>query len=122
MFAGIFLNFGVETWFSDRVRTAISESNVVAEAYLYEHQQNIRADAFAMANDLNRLAPQLMRNPGNFNQVLSQEASLRNLPEALVVDRTGRVLARSRFSMSLEFAGCTMRMSKNRPKCLKILD
>jgi len=62
VFAGLFLNFGIEAWFSDRVSTALKESNVVAQAYLYEHQQNIRADAFAMANDLNNAAPELMRN------------------------------------------------------------
>ena len=31
-------------WFSDRVSTALSESLVVAEAYLHEHQQALRAD------------------------------------------------------------------------------
>ena len=84
------------------VRTALEESRAVASAYLHEHQQNIRADALAMANDLNREAPVLARNPARFNQVLSAQAALRSLAEALVIDRDGRVLARSRFSRSLE--------------------
>ena len=54
VFSYLFFNFGVESWFSDKVRTAISESVAVADAYVQEHQQAIRADALAMANDLDR--------------------------------------------------------------------
>src|ERR671935_1670930 len=54
VFSYLFFSFGIESWFSDKVRTAISESLAVAEAYLHEHQQAIRADVLAMANDLNR--------------------------------------------------------------------
>ena len=35
VFSYLFFNFGVESWFSDRVRTAVSESLAVAEAYLH---------------------------------------------------------------------------------------
>ncbi len=102
VFSALFLNFGIQAWFNERVRTAVEESQAVARAYLHEHQQNIRADALAMANDLNRDAPFLMRNPVRFNQILSAQAGLRSLPEAMVMDGDGRTLARSRFSMSLE--------------------
>ncbi len=103
VFAGVFLNLGIESWFSQRVRTALDRSLAVATSYLHEHRQNIRADAFAMANDLNRDAPALMRDGRRFSQVLSAQAALRSLPEALVVDSNGRVLARSELSLSLEF-------------------
>src|SRR5208283_1399149 len=63
VFSYLFFNFGVESWFSEKVRTAISESRAVAEAYLHEHQQAIRADVLAMANDLNRDALKLALNP-----------------------------------------------------------
>jgi two-component system nitrogen regulation sensor histidine kinase NtrY len=53
-FAAIFFNLGIQAWFSDRVRTALEASLVASRAYLEEHQNNIRADALAMANDLNR--------------------------------------------------------------------
>src|SRR5712692_9664057 len=39
VFSYLFFSFGVESWFSDKVRTAISESVAVAEAYLHEHQK-----------------------------------------------------------------------------------
>ena len=56
VFSYLFFSFGVESWFSDKVRTAISELVAVADAYVREHQQAIRADAQAMANDLDRSA------------------------------------------------------------------
>ena len=47
VFSYLFLSFGIESWFSDKVRTAISESVEVADAYVKEHQQAIRGDALA---------------------------------------------------------------------------
>ncbi|OHC74315.1 MAG: hypothetical protein A3G18_02915 [Rhodospirillales bacterium RIFCSPLOWO2_12_FULL_58_28] len=103
VFSSLFLNYGIEHWFSERVRTAIEESNAVAGAYLHEHQQNIRADALAVANDLNIDAQVLTGDPQLFNNVLSGQANLRSLPELLVINGNGQVLARSQLSMSLEF-------------------
>ena len=60
VFSVLFLNLGIESWFSERVRTALNESLAVAEAYLEEHRHVIRADALAMANDINRLSPSLL--------------------------------------------------------------
>src|SRR3979490_2634514 len=62
VFSYLFFSFGVEAWFSDKVRTAISESVAVADAYAREHQQAIRADALAMASDLDRSASTLVLN------------------------------------------------------------
>ena len=103
VFSALFLNFGIQSWFSDRVRTALAESVYVAEAYLGEHRKVIRADVLAMANDLNRSADLLSRNPARFGQVVTGQAALRSLAEAIVFDRSGRVLARSPFSFALEF-------------------
>ncbi|MHA1598455.1 MAG: ATP-binding protein [Alphaproteobacteria bacterium] len=103
VFSVLFLNFGIQTWFSERVRTALEESNAVAVAYLYEHQQNIRADALATANDLNAVGAKLTQNRRGFNAYLSKQAGIRNFLEALVIDGTGKVLARTPFSQSLAF-------------------
>ena len=103
VFAALFFNFGIEGWFSERVRTALSSSSAVAEAYLEEHKNVIRADILAMANDLNRAAPHVMGNRLRFDQLISTQAGFRSLPEAVVIDRTGQVLARSRLSFGLEF-------------------
>jgi two-component system nitrogen regulation sensor histidine kinase NtrY len=102
-FSYLFFSFGMESWFSDKVRTAISESLAVAEAYLHEHQQAIRADVLAMANDLNRDALKLALNPEHLEQVVSAQAALRGLTEAMVFDRGGHTLARSSLSFTLGF-------------------
>jgi two-component system nitrogen regulation sensor histidine kinase NtrY len=103
VFSYLFFSFGIESWFSDKVRTAISESLAVAEAYLHEHQQAIRADVLAMANDLNRDAVKLALNPQHLEQVVSAQSALRGLTEAVVFDRAGHILARSSLSFTLGF-------------------
>ena len=87
MFSYLFFNFGVESWFSDKVRTAISELVAVADAYVKEHQQAIRADALAMAAGLDRYAASLQLNPQYLAPVLTAQAAMRGLTEAAILDR-----------------------------------
>ncbi|MDP6644102.1 MAG: PAS domain-containing sensor histidine kinase [Rhodospirillales bacterium] len=103
VFSGLFLNFGIESWFSERVATAVNQSRNVAQLYLQEHRQNIRAEALAMANDLNRAAPQLRQNPRILNELVTRIAAIRGLPEAVIVDSGGRTMTRLRGSYSLGF-------------------
>ena len=102
VFSSVFLYFGVHAWFNDRVSTAVNESLAVAQAYLKEHQQVMRADVLAMANDLNRASSQLVDNPSAFNQMVQTQSMLRNLSEALVFRADGEIMARSRLSFTLE--------------------
>ncbi len=103
VFSYLFFSFGVEAWFSDKVRTAISESVAVADAYVREHQQAIRADALAMANDLDRSASTLQLNPQYLAPVLTAQAAMRGLTEAAVLDRRGTMLARTGLVFALGF-------------------
>lgn len=102
VFSSVFLYFGVQAWFNDRVSTAVNESLAVAQAYLKEHQQVMRADVLAMENDLNREVSALEDNPALFKQLMQTQSMLRNLPEAIVFRSTGEILARSNLSFSLE--------------------
>ncbi|HVA14539.1 MAG TPA: PAS domain-containing sensor histidine kinase [Stellaceae bacterium] len=102
IFSYVLFSFGVQAWFSERVHTAVTGSLAVAEAYLHEHQQTIRADVVGMANDLNRDANLLSLNPQRFNQVVRAQAALRSLTEAIVFDGQGHLLARTGFSFALE--------------------
>lgn len=101
VFAGLFLNFGLESWFSNRVQTALNASEAVAEAYLKEHKRSIVSEISAMANDLDGNAAALMRNPQQFENMLTAQAALRSLPEAAVLDSRGSVIVQSRYSLSL---------------------
>ncbi|SMH60792.1 sensor histidine kinase NtrY-like [Azospirillum agricola] len=103
VFSTLFFYVGVQSWFSDRVRTAVNESLAVASAYLHEHQQNIRADALAMANDLSQ-ETRLSSDPQRFEQIVTTQAMLRALSEAIVFNgTTGAILARSGYTFTLEF-------------------
>ncbi len=103
IFSALFFHLGIQAWFSERVRTALMESLAVAEAYRQEHQQAVRADVLAMAYDMSREGPTLFGNPRRFAQVITTQAALRSLSEAVVFDGTGRFLARAGLSFSLEF-------------------
>jgi two-component system, NtrC family, nitrogen regulation sensor histidine kinase NtrY len=103
VFSYLFFSFGIESWFSDKVRTAITQSVEVADAYVKEHQQAIRADALAMANDLNHNAAELALNPQYLAPVLSAQASMRGLTEAAIVDRNGQMIARTGLAFALGF-------------------
>jgi two-component system nitrogen regulation sensor histidine kinase NtrY len=98
----VFFRYGIESWFSDRVRTALEASLEVAHAYLEEHKQIIGGDALAMANDINREGPLLMRSATQFNSFIATQAAIRGLTEAIVFDRQGRILARSGLVFSIE--------------------
>lgn len=102
VFSTLFFNIGVQGWFSDRVQTALMESNAVATAYLQEHQQIIGGDALAMANDLNREGALLLRSPQRLGQIVATQAAVRSLTEAIVFDESGRILAKSGFTFSME--------------------
>jgi len=103
IFSVSFFNFGVESWFSERVRKALSESRSAAEIYLKEHRRNIKADAIVMAKDLNRQVLAFQNNPKRFNQTVKVQASIRELNEALVFDGTGQIIARGGLTYLLEF-------------------
>jgi two-component system nitrogen regulation sensor histidine kinase NtrY len=103
LFAVLFFNLGLQTWFSERVNSAVSASVAIAEAYIQEHRKTIRADVLAMAVDLNRAAPSLTRNPYAFQQAVRQLSRIRNLGEAIVFTSTGEILARNELSLLMEF-------------------
>ncbi len=103
IFSSFFFHFGVQSWFSDNVRTAVFDSQVVAEAYLEEHQQVIKADILAMANDIDRQAALMMDANAAYNRVLDTQSLIRNLSEALIFDDSGKILARSGLTFTLTF-------------------
>jgi two-component system nitrogen regulation sensor histidine kinase NtrY len=102
IFSYLLFSFGVQSWFSERVRTALSESLAVAEAYLHEHQNTIRADTASMAADLERDSQFLIMEPQRFGQMVAAQAALRSLTEAVVFDGEGHILARSGLTAALE--------------------
>ncbi len=103
LFSALVFNFGVQNWFSERVRTALTQSQAVADSYLEEHRRNITGDIIGMANDLNSQGPAMIGDRRAFTRVVQIQTELRGLSEAVVFDGNGRVLGRSRLSFALAF-------------------
>ena len=102
-FALFVVDYSLRGWFADRISTAVTGSVQVADAYYDEHSSSIRSDVLTIANDVNREAFKLLNDPNLLNQYLTNQAVLRNLSEAIILDGTGQVVAQSRFAFAITF-------------------
>ncbi|MEL6422242.1 MAG: HAMP domain-containing protein, partial [Pseudomonadota bacterium] len=89
LFASISLDRGLDNWFSTRTQAIISNSLEVAESYVQEHGQVLRADGIAMARDIDSSGAPESALP----IVLSQQAGVRNILFAYLLNGKGEVLA-----------------------------
>lgn len=103
IFAIVFIQFSVQSWFGERISMAVNESKIVAQAYLEEHQNAIKADILGMANDLNREAPRLLLNAASLDDFVNTQTMVRNLSEAILVNSDKDIIARGGLSFSIEF-------------------
>lgn len=102
-FALFVVDYSLRGWFADRISTAVTGSVQVADAYYDEHSSSIRSDVLTIANDVNREAFKLLNDPKLLNQYLTNQAVLRNLSEAIILDGTGQMVAQSRFAFAITF-------------------
>ena len=102
VFSAGFFNSGIEAWFGKPVKNALHEAQVVADAYLREHQKAIKIDAHSLVSKLRPQVDAYLQDPALFSQVLSDEADERGLGELLVFNGKGEVLARSYLTFALE--------------------
>ena len=94
VFATFLFSVGIESWFNERVRTALHEGLEASRGYLAEHRNNIRADALAMANDITKAGYMLAADPNSFGAILATQTGLRGLDEAVMFEpESGRVVA-----------------------------
>ena len=103
-FAISVLDFSLKGWFAQRISTAVEQSVLIADAYFEKHSSSVRGQILAMANDINREATNLSVNPVLLEDYLNNQALLRNLSEAVIVDGTGQILAKSQFAFALTFS------------------
>ncbi len=85
-FAAAFFNLGIQSWFDDRIRTALDASLTSARTSLEEHRNNIKADALSVAITLNRAGAFLANRPALFQEVLDQETTFHGLIQAVIYD------------------------------------
>ncbi|MFY0632709.1 MAG: PAS domain-containing sensor histidine kinase [Vannielia sp.] len=106
VFAGLTINLGLESWFSDRVREVVGASLEAAQAYKGEHRHDLEQDAVVLAGYLNvARAARGAVSDGQIRQVLGQgQAQVqRGLREAFVIDGTGEIRARGERSYLFDF-------------------
>ena len=103
LFSILFFALGVQTWFGARVKTAVDESAAIARSYFTEHQNAIKADALAVANDVNRQWSQFAMSPLLRDNALSTQIAFRGLTEAVIFRPDGQVIAKAGYTFSLAF-------------------
>ena len=106
VFATITVNFGLEGWFSDRVRNVVANSLAAAQAYEEEHRNTLQSDAAQLGAFLDA---QKERYPlltvGLLRELLTrgQTQMQRALPKAYVIDGDGEIRARGERSYLFDF-------------------
>ncbi|MCT8974165.1 sensor histidine kinase NtrY-like [Microbaculum marinisediminis] len=101
--ASVTLSRGLDTWFSERTKAIMQTSLSVADAYLREHGQVIRADILAMATDLERADAMYRDDPEQFQKFFTAQAAIRSLPAAYLLDENLNVLRRADIELKREF-------------------
>ena len=94
--ASITLDQGLDRWFSDRTRAIVQTSISVAQSYLREHGQVIRADVLAMANDFDRTREILLVDARRLQDFLNAQANVRAVAGAYLLKRDMTIAYKAR--------------------------
>ncbi|MBB5514789.1 two-component system nitrogen regulation sensor histidine kinase NtrY [Rubricella aquisinus] len=106
LFAVATINFGLESWFSERVQSVVGNSLEAAEAYQSEHREDLRVDAAVLANYINRNKDRYpFIDPADLRELLStgQQQMQRELSEAYIIDGGGALRARGVLSYLFDY-------------------
>ncbi len=101
--ANVTLDRGLDRLFSERIKSVIQNSQIVANSYLHEHAQLIRGDILGMANDLSRARPLYDQDRGTFRRLLTESAANRNLPGAMLIDQDRAILETAQTGIRQDF-------------------
>ena len=104
VFSVLFLEYGIQSWFSEKVRFALNNSLEVAETYILEHRANIQKDMLRIAGSYNQLTPFQQRNEAELQRLADSALSARLLTEIMVIedqDGGGRIMARALQNLAL---------------------
>jgi two-component system nitrogen regulation sensor histidine kinase NtrY len=93
------LDRGLDRFFSTRTRAMIQQSLIVADAYVAEHAQNVRAEILAMAFDLARARTLFDQDRDRFRQFLTAQAKGRGLAAAIMMNPDGSTVEKADVKM-----------------------
>ena len=100
IFSSLFFNIGMKAWFNDRVFRIAEQSNIVAEAYLKEHQESIKSDALTMSKEIDESFNAIFLDLNKLNNYVNSQVEIRELTEAFIFKKEGAVLAKAGFTIS----------------------
>jgi two-component system, NtrC family, nitrogen regulation sensor histidine kinase NtrY len=101
--ANVTIDRGLDRLFSGPTREVIQNSLIIARAYTYEHAQLIRGDILGMANDISHARPLFDQDRRTFRELLTANASSRNLPGAMLIDKDRNILETAQTGIRQEF-------------------
>ena len=106
IFASVTLDRGLDNWFSERTRSIVDTSVVVAEAYVREHGSVIRSDVSAMSNDLaqTQVKSAFDKNRPVFDRFFVTQTALRGLDASFLIDKSGNITTRAVINAEVTFA------------------
>jgi two-component system nitrogen regulation sensor histidine kinase NtrY len=97
IFTAVFLELGLETWFSVEIRDTVDNSVSIAEDYFDEHRKTMQRDMAEVATALNRNAPYLQLDRTAMTKEVEDLAFLHSLSEVIITSSVGEVFARYNF-------------------------
>ncbi len=97
------INTALEGWFSEKISTAVSQSVEVANKYLIEHQNAMKGEVLEFAKQLNVNAISFSSNQEKISKFLNFYISKNNLTDAVLIDTSRNVLARSQYAFEINY-------------------
>jgi two-component system, NtrC family, nitrogen regulation sensor histidine kinase NtrY len=101
--ASITVDRGFDRLFSRQTNALIENSLIVAEAYVREHAQIVRADTIATAIELARAKPLYDQNKEKFQQFINAQAGIRGLPVIKMLDKDLNVVDQAEVPLNQAF-------------------
>ncbi len=106
-----FFNFGIQSWFDQKIQAVLDQSVHVAESYVAEHKLHLKDTALSIADDLGNMYYDMIHNPTLFNKFLDGQSEMRALHEVVVFQSDiNHVLAKSAFSFALSFPAISVHL------------
>src|SRR5262249_379042 len=101
--ASVTVDRGLDRLFSQQTHSLIENSLIVAEAYVREHAQMVRADTIATAIELARAKPLFEQNREQFKQFINAQAGIRGLPVITMLDKDLNVVDQAEVPLNQAF-------------------
>ncbi len=93
IFATVSIDRTFEAFFSNRVKSIVSNSVEVAQSYVQESGQVIRSDMAGIAREVEENSTLYNEDRAAFDRLFSAVVTLRAVPSAFIIDASGNVLS-----------------------------